>query len=229
MANRTKNQDVVGHRARLRERFRSGGAKALADYELLELLLTFAMPRRDTKPTAKDLLRRFGTFAGVLDQPAEVLAAIPGLGPQSATMMSAVRAAMARYLEEQLDAAPALQTPEDVVAFARVTLGAKQREGVLLLCLNDANRLLHHALVGEGTVNRTAVHAREVLKEALVHNATRLVLIHNHPSGDPTPSDDDHRMTRQIERLAGEFDIALVDHLIVTPRKAFSLKTGKLL
>jgi len=229
MASRATGEDVVGHRARLRARFLNGGPKAFADYELLELLLTFAIPRRDTKPIAKRLLRRFGTFASVLDQPAEALSAVQGIGPQSVTMMLAVRASMARYLEEQLNTAPALEAPEDIVAFARVKIGAKQREGVLVICLNDANRLLHHAVIAEGTVNRTTVHAREVLKLALTHDATRLVLIHNHPSGDPTPSDDDHQVTRRIERLAEALDIRLADHLIVTPRRAFSLKTGKLL
>ena len=221
--------DALGHRARLRARFLRGRRAALADYELLELLLTFAVPRRDTKPTAKRLLATFGTVGGVLDQPAEALSAVEGVGPQTTVLILAVRDLMTRYFEAQLAAAPSLRTPEDVVAFARLEIGARQREAILLLCLNDSNRLIHHSVVSEGTVNRAALYAREILRPALTHDATRLVLIHNHPSGDPSPSEEDHRMTRCVERLASEFGIALVDHLVVTPQKAFSLKTGKLL
>lgn len=229
MAARAAETSVAGHRGRLRARFLKGRRAAMGDYELLELLLTFAIPRVDTKPLAKRLLARFGTLGGVIDQPAEALLAIDGVGPQTTVLLLAVRDIMTRYLEDQMDAAPSLQTPEDVVAFARLEIGARQREAILVLCLSDSNRLIHKAVVSEGTVNRSTIYAREVLKPALVHNATRLVLVHNHPSGDPSPSEEDHRMTRRVERLASEFDVSLVDHLIVTPQRAFSLKTGKML
>ena len=202
---------------------------AFADHELLELLLTYAIPRKDTKQLAKKLIDSFGSFASVLDQPKERLLQIEGIGTQTSVFLTAIRASLTRYLEQKVENARTISKPEDVAEFLRVHLGANQRECLMILCLNDANRLVHHDIVIEGTVNKAPFYPREVIKTALVHNATGLIMVHNHPSGDPTPSENDHRITGIMQELAEEFNIKFHDHLIVTPRNAFSLKTGKLL
>jgi DNA repair protein RadC len=218
-----------GHRGRLRTRLLKAGRQAFADHELLELLLTYSIPRKDTKQIAKTLIKQFGSFASVLDQPRERLLQVDGIGPHTTTFLSAIRAALTRYLEQRVERARTIAKPEDVTEFLRVHLGANQRECLMILCLNDANRLVYHDIVIEGTVNKAPFYPREVIKAALIHNATGLIIVHNHPSGDPTPSENDHRITSLMEELVGEFNIRFHDHLIVTPRSAFSLKTGKLL
>lgn len=204
------------------------GRGAFEDYELLELLLAYAIPRKDTKPIAKRLIERFGSFAAVMDQPRERLLEVDGIGPQATTLLLAVRAAMVRYLEQEAEQVQRIAGPEDVAEFVRGHLGSNQRECLMILCLNDANRLVHHSVVIEGTVDRTPFYPREILRAALAHDATSLILAHNHPSGDPKPSRSDHDITRRLEAVAKEFEIRVLDHLVVTSRAAFSLKSGKL-
>ena len=218
-----------GHRGRLRERLLRAGRQAFADYELLELLLTYAIPRKDTKPIAKRLLDRFGSFSGVFDQPREQLLEIEGVGPQTCTFLFSIREFMVRYLEQEVEYAEAISSPEDIAEFVRIHLGTTPRECLMILYLNDANRLKYHATVTEGTVDRAPFYPREILKTAFLRDATGLIMVHNHPSGDPIPSENDHKITLQLEKLAKEFNIKVHDHLIVTPHKAFSLKTGSLL
>ena len=120
-------------------------------------------------------------------------------------------------------------SPEDIASFVRTHLGANQREYLMILCLNDANKLLHHSNVIQGTVDGAPFYPREIMKSALDHNATKIIMVHNHPNGEPTPSENDHRITAQLENIAAEFSIKLLDHLIATPKQVFSLKTGRLL
>jgi DNA repair protein RadC len=218
-----------GHRSRLRDRLLKAGRQAFADYELLELLLTYAIPQKDTKPIAKRLLKQFGSFAAVFDQPIERLLEIEGVGPQTCTFLFAIREFLVRYLEQEVEYAKAISSPEDIAEFVRTHLGTAQRECLMILYLNDANRLAHHVIVSEGTVDRAPFYPREILKTAFLRNATGLIMVHNHPSGDPIPSENDHRITSRMEKLAAEFEIKVYDHLIVTPHKVFSLKTGRLL
>lgn len=218
-----------GHRRRLRERFRAVGRRGLADHEMLELLLTYAVPRRDTKPLAKALMRSFGSFAGVLDQPAEKLEAVSGIGPDSSALVSLVRSCVERYFEHGVTRAKRIEGPDDIARFVRARLGPEQRECVVMLCLNDDNRLIHHVTVAEGTANRVALYPREVVREALLHNATGMILVHNHPAGDAVPSEDDHRVTKRIQDVTGQLGIRFLDHLIVGEDRMFSLLTGKAL
>lgn len=218
-----------GHRQRLRDRFQKAGGGAFADYEFLELLLSYVIPRRDTKPLAKRLIAKFGSFSSVLNQSDRELVSLEGVGQESATFLSLLRATVDRYLEQDLSSAPTISEPADIADFVRVHIGARDRECLLLICLNDANRLLHHTVVSEGSVRRAPFYPRDILKPAIVHNATRIILVHNHPSGDVVPSDADHNITRRIEALAKELDISVIDHLITTPQKTYSLMTGKLL
>ena len=196
---------------------------------MLELLLTYSISRKDTKKRAKDLINKFGSFAAVFDQPRKRLLEIKGIGSETVTFLLAVRASMVRYFEQHAENADTISTPEDLDKFVKLHIGANQRECLLLLCLNDANKLVHHVIVIEGTVDRAPFYPREIMKSALDHNATKIILVHNHPSGEPTPSENDHRITAQLEKIVAEFSIKLLDHLIVTPRQAFSLKTGRLL
>ena len=224
-----KNQGADGHRHRLRERLLAGGRQATADYELLELLLAYAIPRKDTKPLARDLLVRFATLAGVLLQDPERVREVPGLGELSIALFRLVRELLARMLEAEVDAGLRISSPEDVADYVRLRLGPEPRECVLALCLNSANRLVHRTIVAEGTVNQSPVYTREVARLALLHGATALILIHNHPSGQPWPSEEDRAMTRQLADALARLDIRLHDHLIVTPSTVYSIMTGRMI
>ena len=223
-----KNGAANGHRHRLRERLLAGGRQAMADYELLELLLAYAIPRKDTKPLARDLLTRFASLAGVLLQDAERLREAPGLGESTLAFLRLVRELLARMLEAEVDGGLRISSPEDVADYVRLSLGAEPRECVLALCLNSANRLVHRTIVAEGTVNQSPVYPREVARLALLHGATALILIHNHPSGQPLPSDEDKAMTRQLADALARLDVRLHDHLVVTPSSVYSIMTGRM-
>jgi DNA repair protein RadC len=218
-----------GHRNRLRKRFLKGGRSAFPDYELLELLLTYVIPRRDTKSTAKNLLRKFRSFNSVLNQPKDKLEAVDGVGRQASTYILVIRACIERYFEHRVERRKSISSTEEVMQFVRAQLGAKQRECLMAIYLTDNNRLLHHSIITEGTVNRTAFYPREILRQGIAYNATGLILVHNHPQGQPVPSEHDFEMTRKLQEVAAQLDIRLLDHLIVTGLEAYSIKTGKVL
>jgi DNA repair protein RadC len=178
---------------------------------------------------AKTLLRSFGGFTGVLDQPAGKLEAVSGIGPDSSALVALVRSCVERYFEHGVTKAKRIEGPDDIAQFVRMRLGPEQRECVMLLCLNDDNRLIHHAIVVEGTANRVALYPREIVREALLHNATGMILVHNHPAGNAVPSEEDHRMTKRIEDVTEQLGIRFLDHLIVGEGRTFSLLTGKAL
>ncbi|MBN1663988.1 MAG: DNA repair protein RadC [Deltaproteobacteria bacterium] len=224
-----KNIGPVGHRNRLRERFRISGRKALADYELIELLLTYAIPRVDTKPTAKALLKEFKTIFNVIQQPVEQLQKIKGIGPEAATYIRLIHACLTRAMEKTLEYRKTVSGPEDIFAYVRMNLGANSTECLYALYLDDARHIIHHQDVAMGTIDRLQLYPRDILKPALIHNATGLILVHNHPDGQPVPSENDLELTMKIEDLAKTFDIKLMDHLVVTKFNAYSIKTGKLL
>lgn len=224
-----KAVDVSGHRERLRQRFAVGGRTALADYELLELLLTYAITRIDTKPLAKRLLAAHGSLPAVLRQSSVELQKTDGMGPAAAVFLTAIQAVLTRSLEGEMEHRESIRGPEEVVDFLRLHLAGKIRETVMAIYLDDGKRVLRHIEVGSGTVDKTAFYPREILAPALECGATGIILVHNHPSGEAIPSEADHAMTRRLEKLAGELDIRLLDHLITTPRQTFSLKTGRLI
>lgn len=221
--------DTKGHRQRLKQRFLKAGRKSLADYELLELLLTYVIPRKDTKPIAKALLRKYRSFNSILEQPADRLESVEGVGSQSSTFLRIIRSCIERYLEHKVEHAKRISSAEEVAQFVRIELGARQRECLMALYLSDSNRLLHHSIITEGTVNRTAFYPREIIRRGLICNATGLIIVHNHPDGQPVPSDHDLEMTRKLEDAAALLSIKLFDHIIVTEQQAYSIKTGKLL
>lgn len=205
----------TGHRERLRERFQKGGADAMPDYELLELVLFRAIPRRDTKELAKRLIARFGSLAEVVHAPAERLKEVQGAGEVVARELRLMRAVALRLMRAELMQRPALSSSNEVLAYIRAAQAYETRELFRILFLDKKNKLIADEVQGAGTVDHTPVYVREVVKRALELSATALILVHNHPSGDPTPSRVDIEMTKMIAEAARHFNIAIHDHVIV--------------
>lgn len=224
-----RNEHYKGHRSRLRRRFRNSGRQALADYELLELLLGYSIGRMDTKPLAKKLIETFGSFSEVFDRPAADLEGVDGVGEQTSTLITLVKACVTRYLEPELNDTPVLDSPEKVTVYMRSEIGSQKTESFMLLCLDSAGRLIHKEIISKGTVSQAHVYPREVLRSAIVNNASALVLVHNHPSGTLKPSLQDEGLTKVLTDLSANLGIAVHDHLIVTKDAAYSMKLGRCL
>jgi DNA repair protein RadC len=221
--------DYLGHRERLRERFREAGPEALADYELLELLLFRALPRRDTKPIAKALIKKFGSFAEALSAPPDRLKEVDGIGDGAVTDLKAVEAAASRLTRGQLGNRTVLSSWDAVLDYCRAAMAFAAKEQFRVLFLDKRNQLIADEMLQEGTVDHTPVYPREVVKRALELSSTAIILVHNHPSGDPTPSRADIDMTRQIVDIAKPLGIAVHDHIIVGRNGHASLKGLKLM
>ena len=215
----------LGHRQRLRGRFLSAGADALADYELLELLLFGTIPRRDTKPIAKALIHRFGSFAGVVNASPEALAQLPNVGAAAVVGIKTVQAAVHRVLREEVRGRPVLKDWRRVLDYCRALMGHEPTEQFRLLFLDSKNALIADELQQTGTVNHTPVYPREVVKRALELGALAIIMVHNHPSGDPAPSRADIDMTREVAKAAASVGIQLHDHLIIGRTEHASLKS----
>lgn len=204
-----------GHRDRLRQRFGESGGDGLADYELLELLLFRILPRRDTKPIAKALLARFGNLSEVLGAPAHLLCEIDGIGETAAQELKIVAAITRRMLKSELHERQLLGSWPAVIDYCRAAMAFETREQFRILFLDKKNRLIADEVQQTGTVDHTPVYPREVVRRALELSATALILVHNHPSGDPTPSRADIDMTRTIAETARPLGITLHDHIII--------------
>jgi DNA repair protein RadC len=218
-----------GHRERLRERFREAGPDALSDYELLEAVLFRAQPRRDVKPLAKTLIATFGSFAEVISAPVGRLAEVKGMGDASITELKLVQAAASRLLRGEVKKRPVLSSWSTVLDYCRTAQAFADREQFRVLFLDKRNQLIADEVQQTGTVDHTPVYPREVVKRALELSATAIVLVHNHPSGDPTPSNADIQMTQQIIAVAGPLGISVHDHIIVGKAGHASLKSLKLI
>jgi DNA repair protein RadC len=219
----------LGHRARMRQRLLAAGPEALADYELLEMVLFLALPRQDTKPVARALLARFGSFANVIAAPPAELCEVEGVKEAGAAALKTVQAAALRLMRAELQDRPVLNSWERLTAYLAASLARARVEEVRVLFLDARNRLIADEVLGRGTVNHTPVYPREVVKRALELHATALVLAHNHPSGDPTPSQADLQMTAEIRTAAAVFDIHLHDHLIIGNGRQVSFRREGLL
>jgi DNA repair protein RadC len=205
----------LGHRQRLRQRFREGGAEAVPDYELLELILFRAAPRKDTKPAAKALVARFGSFAEVINAPEELLLEVPEIGAAAVAELKLVRAAALRLMRSEVLERPVLSSWSQLLDYCRAAMAYENKEQFRIIFLDKRNQVIADEVQQTGTVDHTPVYVREVVKRALELSATALVLVHNHPSGDPTPSRADIEMTKQIEHTAKPLGILLHDHIIV--------------
>ncbi|MFN5455795.1 RadC family protein, partial [Bradyrhizobium sp.] len=202
-----------GHRQRLRERFHSAGPDALNDYELLEMVLFAALPRRDVKPLAKALLKMFGSFAEVIHAPEPRLREIDGIGEASITQLKLIAAAAHRIAKGEVKHKHALSSWQEVITYCRTSMAFAEKEQLRLLFLDKRNQLIADEVQQTGTVDHTPVYPREVIKRALELSAMAIILVHNHPSGDPTPSHADIEMTRTIVEVAKPLGIAVHDHI----------------
>src|SRR5437879_2615190 len=218
-----------GHRERLRARFLKGGSDALADYELLELVLFRAIQRRDLKPLAKNLIKQFGSFAEAVSAPIERLKSIKGLGDAAITELKIVEAAAHQLARGQVQNRPVLSSWSNVLDYCRTAMAFAHKEQLRVLFLDKRNRLIADELQQEGTVDHTPVYPREVVKRALELSATAIVLVHNHPSGDPTPSSADMQMTKQIVDITKPLGISIHDHIIVGKHGHATLKGLRLI
>ena len=204
-----------GHRERLRERFHAAGPEALSDYELLEMALFPALPRRDTKPLAKALLKQFGSFAEVIHAPIARLREVDGIGEASINQIKLLAAAAHRVAKGEIKRKIALSSWNDVIDYCRTGMAFAEKEQFRLLFLDKRNQLIADEIQQTGTVDHTPVYPREVIKSALELSATALILVHNHPSGDPTPSQVDIELTRELARAGRILDIEVLDHVIL--------------
>ena len=219
----------LGHRERLRERFLQGGSDALHDYEMLELILFRAIPRRDVKPLAKELLKKFGSLAEVIAAPVGRLKEVGGLGEAAITDLKIVHAAATQLTRGAVQQRQVLSSWSNVLDYCRAAMGFESKEHFRILFLDKGNHLIADEQHQTGTVDHTPVYPREVVKRALELSATAVILVHNHPSGDPTPSRADIEMTRAIVEVARPLGIAVHDHLIVGKDGHASLKALKLM
>jgi DNA repair protein RadC len=205
----------LGHRERLKARFREAGPDALPDYELLELILFRSIPRRDVKSLAKTLIARFGSFAEVLAAPEQRLREVPGIGEAVATDLKLVRAAGLRMARGEVRKKTVLGSWTQVIDYCRSAMAFETREEFRILFLDKKNALIADEVQQIGTVDHTPVYPREIVKRALELSSSAIILVHNHPSGDPTPSTADIAMTRQIVDIAKSLGIAVHDHIVI--------------
>ncbi len=219
----------LGHRARMREKLLGAGPEALLDHELLEMVLFLALPRRDTKPIARALLARFGSFANAIAAPLNELREVEGLGEAGAAALRTVQAAALRLARAEVMDQPVLNNWDRLLDYLTVALTRERVEQFRVLFLDTRNRLIADEAQARGTVNHTPVYPREVVKRALELQATALILVHNHPSGDPTPSRADLEMTQEIKAAAGSLGIVLHDHLVVGNGRHLSFRREGLL
>jgi DNA repair protein RadC len=214
----------LGHRERLRERAMRGGVGALPDYELLELFLFRSLPQGDVKPLAKALLERFGGLSGVLSARPEDLRTVKGVGPSVALDLKLLQEATLRIGLAEVAKRPVISSWSALAAYAKTALAHEPREQFRVLFLDKKNQLIADEVMNEGTVDHAPVYPREVARRALELAASALILVHNHPSGDPTPSGADVDMTRQVVEAAKTLRISVHDHLVVGRDGVASLK-----
>ena len=220
----------LGHRERARQKFLSVGADALADYELLELVLQIVLPRKDTKPIAKDLIQKFGSFSGVFGAPPARLAEVKGLGEISGTNLKIIQAAAQRFARDRMvPDMPVLGSWTALIDYCHAQMAFNNVEQFRILFLDKKNRLIADEVQQTGTVDHAPVYPREVIKRSLELSATALILVHNHPSGDPTPSSADVQMTRQINDVARPLGITVHDHIVIGKSGHASMKGLKLI
>ncbi|WP_235705203.1 RadC family protein [Acidiphilium iwatense] len=215
---------AAGHRSRLRARLLKAGPDSLADHEVLEMMLFLALPRRDTKPIARALVTKFGSYAQAIAAPIAELLAVEGLGEAGAAALKIVQAAALRLVRAEVIYRPILNHWDRLIEYLTAVLARERVEQARVLFLDHRNRLIADEVQSQGTINHTPVYPRELLKRALDHHATAIILVHNHPSGDPTPSQEDIAMTREIKQAAAALSIVLHDHVIIGNGKWVSLK-----
>ena len=225
----TGPNEAAGHRARLRKRLLVGGDEALADHEVVEYLLMTAIPRRDTKPLARSLIKRFGSLAGVFNADPSALAKHPGMGETSAAAFRIVALAARRMARQAVREQPVLGSWQALIDYLTIDMAHLTVERVRVLYLNAQNMLIHDEHVGDGSIDEAAIHPREVIRRALDLGATALILVHNHPSGSPQPSRADIQITNKIAEAGRLLGIIVHDHVIIGREGHVSLKAKGLI
>jgi DNA repair protein RadC len=217
--------DGTGHRARLRRRLFEGGPQALLDHELVEYLLALALPRRDTKPLAKQLLAEFGGYGGLLSADAATIARVGGLSEGAVAALKIAQASALRLLQAEVQARPVLGSWQALLDYLRADMAHLAIERVRVLFLNSRNMLIRDEAMWEGSVDESAVHVREIMRRALDCQATALIIVHNHPSGDPSPSQQDIRLTKELVEAGRHMRINVHDHVIVGAKGHSSMRS----
>ncbi len=225
----TDKPDYINHRKRIRTRFTTSGGKGLSDYELLELLLTYAISRKDVKPVAKELIRNFGTISGVLDAPRNELEKIEGLGPVSSTLILLLKELMCLYFEEAMHEKDLACSPQTVVDFAKARFSGLKVEVFVCIYVNTRNEIIDYQVVQEGSVDNVVLYPRKVIENAIMKKAAGIILVHNHPSGHIEPSGEDKNLTKEVIKAARLFDIRVLDHIVIAKSGYFSFKEHALI
>jgi DNA repair protein RadC len=229
-----KKQDISikhigeGHRRRLRERFLQSGLEGFLNYEIIELLLTLGTPRKDCKQSAKEAIAKFNGLSGVLDSTIDELQQIKGIGPSNAFGIKLFQALSERYSKEKIEPKILLESPRAIFEYLREKIGREKKEHFLMLCLDSRNKLIVDE-ISIGTLNASLIHPREVFNLAILHHASHMVVAHNHPSGDPLPSEDDIATTRRLMNAGKILGISVIDHIIVSKDRYTSLKEAGLI
>ena len=225
MADSDPATDGTGHRARLRQRLFEGGPDALLDHELVEYLLALALPRRDTKPLAKQLLKEFGGYGGLLSVDPATIARVSGLSEGAVAALKIAQASALRLLQSEVKARPVLGSWQALLDYLHADMAHLAIERVRVLFLNARNMLIRDEAMWEGSVDESAVHVREIMRRALDCQATALIIVHNHPSGDPSPSQQDIRLTKELVEAGRHMRISVHDHVIVGAKGHASLRS----
>ena len=217
----------IGHRRRLKDRFIKAALESFADYEVLELLLTFSIARKDVKPIAKVLIERFKSFQGVLDAPLEAVTSVPGVGEHSALLIKLAKSCSDYYLRKKLHRSSVISSPEALLNYCKSAMAGHSDEQFRIIYLNAKNEVLHDEVLQEGTVDQSAVYPRKIIEQALQRKAVALILVHNHPSGNPEPSSHDRHLTNMLIQLSESLGIKIHDHIIVGRNEYFSFRSSK--
>ena len=220
---------AAGHRERLRQKYRKAGHGGLLDYEKLELLLTFAISRRDVKPIAKALLKQFGSLSGIMDATEERLTQIPGVGENVALLIHLMKGLCTDYLYEQVKGREVLSSSQEVLRYAKMKLAGLEHEVFMVIYLNTQNEVIGDEILVEGTIDQLYIHPRQLMTRALNMSARGIILLHNHPSGTPSPSPADIQLTRSIKIAAEAMRLDILDHLIITRNSCYSIVAGELI
>jgi len=222
--NEVKKNYNNGHRERLRQRFKRAGQQALDDYEVLELLLFFAIPRGDVKKIAKDLLSRFGSLCALVEADENLMQEIKGVGPSISHLLKVQQAVVQRQLRNAIIKKPVFKKMKEILEYCQMTMSHNIREQLRLFFLDSKKRLIFEEVQQTGTVDRTSIYPREIIKRALDLGASGVILVHNHPSGDPWPSNIDIQITLQVIEAGRTMDVEVHDHLIIGKNSFSSLK-----
>jgi DNA repair protein RadC len=217
-----ENEDWLGHRKRLREKFLKGGLEGFHDYEIIELLFSLGTPRRDCKPQAKEALRRFKTLRGVMEASPQDLQEIPGIGPHSVFGIKFTRAVASEFLKEKGFQRPVANSSQEIFDYFYHSMRDLKKEIVKIVYLNSQNHMLEIQDFGQGTVDSSHIYVREVIEGALKWHAVSLVIVHNHPSGNPEPSTSDRNLTRNLVAAGQVMQIKILDHIIIGENRYYS-------